>query len=218
MVLGIYGSGGLGREILDLARETGRIAEAWEKIIFINDNKNEPVINGAEVFTFDEFKNLFPSGCAKIAIAVGEPKVRQLLREKATSDGYRLQTIIHPSAFVGSETRFGDGVIVQYGCFISCNVKIGDNVLFQASSNIGHDSVVGPDTVISSFVVISGACNIGDRTYIGINVPVREKISIGTDSIVGMGAVVLSDIPDNVVAFGNPARTIKNNESGRVFK
>jgi len=214
MILGIYGSGGLGREVLDLARKIGE----WEKIVFINDFKQEPIINSTEVFTFDEFKANFATDVAKIVIALGEPKYRQMLREKSLANGYSLQSLIHPTAFVGAETQVGDGAVIQFGCFVSCNAIIGTNVLIQPNSNVGHDSIIGSDVVISSYVGISGSCTIGERAYIGVSVPVKEKISIGADSIVGMGSVVLRDIPENVIALGNPARAMKNNEDNRVFK
>jgi len=218
MILGIYGAGGVGREILDLARVINAAKNSWDKIVFINDFKKESYVNGAEVFTFDEFKTSFTVDNAKITIAVGEPKVRRLLREKVTDGGYKLQTLIHPNAFVGTATIIGDGTIIQFGTFVSCNVKIGENVLLEPCSKVSHDSVVGNDAVISAYVVISGNCTVGELSYVGISVAVRENISIGGSTIIGMGSAVLRDIPENVVAFGNPARVMKSNVSGRVFK
>jgi sugar O-acyltransferase (sialic acid O-acetyltransferase NeuD family) len=218
MILGIYGSGGLGREVLDLAQTINITAKKWEKIVFINDFKQEIIINNAEVFTFDEFKTNFATNTAKMVIAVGEPKVRQVLREKVVANGYELQTLIHPTSFIGTETRIGNGAVVQFGGFISCNVTIGVNVFMQPYLTIGHDSIIGSDTVISPYVIISGNCTIGERAYIGVGVPVKEKTSIGMDSIIGMGSIVMRNIPENVIALGNPARAMKNNIDGRVFK
>lgn len=216
--LGIYGSGGLGREILDLIKAINR-AEQQFNPIFINDFKdsNTAPINGVTVLTFDEFKAQFSPEAAAIAIAVGEPKVRRIMREKVTAAGYKLQTLIHPGAFIGSETKLGDGVLVQYNTFVSCNLNIGDNTLIQPNSNIGHDTIIGGDSVISTFVVISGNCNIGECVYIGVGTPIKEKITIGSHSIIGMGSAVLRDIPENVVALGNPARPMKENTEGKVF-
>ena len=59
---------------------------------------------------------------------------------------------------------------------------------------------------------------IGDQVYIALNVPVKEETRIGDNSIIGMGAVVLRDIPENVIAMGNPARPIKNKNDSKVFK
>jgi len=218
MILGIYGSGGLGREILDLAKVINAVAGQWERVVFINDFKDEEFVNDTEVLPFVEFKTVFSPDNTRISIAIGEPKIRKNLREKVEENGYQLQTLVHPTAFIGTNTLIGDGAIIQFGSFVSCNVILGTNALVQSYATIGHDSVIGNDVVISTFVAVSGACMIGDRTYIGINVPVREKAQIGDDTIVGMGSAVLRDIPSNVVALGNPARVVRENISGYVFK
>lgn len=64
---------------------------------------------------------------------------------------------------------------------------------------------------------MGGGSEIGEGTYIGMNVPIREKVKIGANSIVGMGSVVQKDIPENVIALGNPARTMKHKENSKVF-
>ena len=51
-----------------------------------------------------------------------------------------------------------------------------------------------------------------------MGVQIKEGISIGSNTIIGMGSVVYNDIPDNMIAIGNPARPIKKNLSKRVFK
>lgn len=217
MILGIYGSGGLGREILDLAKTINNSTEEWNEIVFINDFREESVINDIRIFTFEEFKTSFSPDTARIIIAVGEPKIRRALRNKTIENDFKLQSLIHPMAFIGIKTEIGEGSIVQFGSFVSCNVQIGANVLVQPNACIGHDSAIGDDTVISSYVAIAGSCTIGKQVYIGLSVPVKENVSIGTGSIIGMGSVVIRNISENLVAVGNPARPIKNNDSGRVF-
>ena len=218
MNLAIYGSGGLGREVLDLAKAINMDTEVWDRYVFIDDVKPEPVICDTAVFTFEEFKTAFNQANVKIVIAVGEPQIRHMLRERVAASGFTLQALIHPGAFIGTDTCVGEGSIVQYGCFVSCNVTIGSSVLLQPNASVGHDSVIGSDAVLSTYTAVSGVCTIGERVYIGVSVPIKEHISIGADTIIGMGSVVLRDIPSNVVAIGNPARPMKNNENGRVFK
>jgi sugar O-acyltransferase (sialic acid O-acetyltransferase NeuD family) len=220
MVLGIYGAGGLGREFLDLARAVNAAAETWENVVFIDDDETKQghAINGARAFTFDAFRARFPSDTAKAVVATGEPKRRQILREKLLAAGYGLQSLVHPAACIGAETEIGAGAVIQFGSFVSCNVKIGENVLIQPNLSVGHDSVLGEDSVLSSCVAVSGACRIGARAYIGVAASVKEGVAIGADSIVGMGSVVFRDIPDGVIALGSPARVMKQNEDGRVFR
>jgi galactoside O-acetyltransferase len=47
---------------------------------------------------------------------------------------------------------------------------------------------------------------IGDDVWIGSNVVILPGVTIGNNSVVGAGSVVTRDIPENVVAVGNPCR------------
>jgi acyl-[acyl-carrier-protein]--udp-n-acetylglucosamine o-acyltransferas (udp-n-acetylglucosamine acyltransferase) (2.3.1.129) len=47
---------------------------------------------------------------------------------------------------------------------------------------------------------------------------VKEELSIGSNTIIGMGAVVSREIGDNVIAVGDPARAVRRNEDGIVFR
>jgi len=78
--------------------------------------------------------------------------------------------------------------------------------------------VVGDDSVISSMVNIGGKTVIGRSTYIGMGALIKDQVRIGEGVIVGMGSGVVNDLPDNVVALGNPARPMRPNLEQRVFK
>ena len=65
---------------------------------------------------------------------------------------------------------------------------------------------------------VAGDCTVGSNTYLAINVCMRQGVSIGNNTIVGMASVVHRDLPDNIIALGNPARAMKKNDERRVFK
>ena len=48
-------------------------------------------------------------------------------------------------------------------------------------------------------------------TFIGANCIIRENVCIGKNVVVGAGSVVLNNIPDNSLVFGNPSK-IKNHK------
>lgn len=50
---------------------------------------------------------------------------------------------------------------------------------------------------------------IGEGATIGAGAVINDQISIGKHSFIGAGAVVTKDIPDNVIAYGTPAKVIK---------
>lgn len=217
MVLGIYGTGGLGRETHVLAKQINAIGKRWGRLIFIDDARSGNVCENTETYSFAEMCDKYSNKEIEISIAVGEPFLRGMMAQKVSKEGYSLAILVHPSACVSESAKIGLGTIICAGSFVSCGVKIGENVLIQPHGSIGHDCLVGDNAVISSFVSLAGECNIGERVYIGMSVPVKEAITIGKDSIIGMGSVVLRDIPEGVIALGNPARPMKENVDKRVF-
>ncbi|MDD3409325.1 MAG: acetyltransferase [Eubacteriales bacterium] len=216
VTLGIYGAGGLGREVLDLAQVIHQATNRWEEIVFIVDNSAQSEIDGVPVYSFAQFTSAYKG--AEVALGVGEPAARKLLFEKVEAAGFTLATLIHPSAYVGHQSQVGRGSILQYNAFVSCHVKIGEGALIQQLTYIGHDSEVGRFSVISSHASIAGHCVIGSETFIGLNVPVKEHVKIGSRTIVGMGACVVSHLEDGIIAIGTPAHELRKNEDYQVFK
>ena len=82
---------------------------------------------------------------------------------------------------------------------------------------IGPDVKVGEHSVVSSLVNIGGRCRIGRGSFIGMGAMIKQGITVGSEVIVGMGSVVYRDIPDGVIALGNPARPARRNVERRVF-
>lgn len=50
----------------------------------------------------------------------------------------------------------------------------------------------------------------GELSFIGIGATIIQAIKIGKNVIIGAGSVVIKDIPVNVIAVGNPSKTISN--------
>lgn len=219
MHLAIYGEGGLGHEVLDLAmRALKDEKEELESVFFVVDIPSKTEYKAHRIFSFEEVcKNYTPQE-VEFVIAVGEPEDRMRLYEQVKCRGFSLKTLIHPSANISASAIIGDGTIVQYCASISSDTEIGDNCLLQTVALIGHDCCIKEHCVISSNTAIAGHVTIGNNTYIAPGVIVKDRIQIGANSIVGMGAVVQRDIPDNVIALGNPARPMKNNDDKKVFR
>jgi len=215
MIIGIYGAGGFGREIFEMIPNSNLAYHAF-KLAFIDDFRIEnQSILGVDCLTLQEFQER--SANSKIIIAVGAPQLRKLLRERTFEQSFQIQTLISKNSEVSKFAKLEDGVIVSSGVSIANRSSIGFNTAINLGAIIGHDVHVGSDSSISSQVNIGGGSSIGSGTYIGMGTLVREGLTIGSNSIVGMGSVVFHDIPDGVVAVGNPARVVKKNESGIEF-
>ena len=218
MILGIYGAGGLGREVFELASVINDKNKQWSEIIFIDDADKIDNPRNIRVLKFSDIKNEFNGIDIEICIAIGEPAIRKILYDKIIANGLELSTLVHPDVVIPHSTSIGKGTIICKFLSITCDIMIGNNVYIHPNVCIGHDSIIGEHTVVSSYVDVAGDCQIGSSTFLAINVCMRQGISIGSYTIVGMGSVVHRDIPNNVIALGNPARPMKKNEEHRVFR
>lgn len=217
MILGIYGAGGLGREVLELAKIINSREKRWDDFIFIIDGEPGNDVNGVKIYSYEDARKKY-FGSIEITMAIGEPAVRERLLKKIKSDGLEVGTLIHPDVYIPETTKIGKGVTIQYGCFISCNVEIEDFVFIQPQVNIGHDDILKEGCIISGMANLAGGVTIGKYTYVGLSAAIKEHVIVGDYSIIGMYSAVHSDIPDEMIALGNPARPIKRNEERKVFK
>ena len=111
---------------------------------------------------------------------------------------------------IGDDFWIGTNSVVMLG--LEGDTTIGNNVKIAQLCNIGHDSVLEDGVMISAGTEIGGHAMIGKATYVGMGATIRNRVKIGSGSIIGMGSNVVCDIPDNVVAYGNPCKPIKKRE------
>ena len=213
MVLGIYGAGGLGREVKDIAELLG----SWDEIIFIDDTVPSGGCRGIKRISFDRLCQIYDKEEIEIVIALGEPEYKIALYEKVKEKGYKFANVIHPTVGISPSARLGRGLIIKAYVYRSCDTIIADTVRIEPVSAIGPECRMGVSSQISSGVTVGGHCEIGAGTYVGLTVPIRENTKIGCDSVIGMGSVVQRDIPEDVIALGNPARVIRKKDGDKVF-
>lgn len=219
MKLFIYCAGGFGREILDVARNVNTCSRRWSDVAFIDDSNDlqRLSINGAAVYTFKEVSESFDSNEFEVLIGHGEPAIRKLLMEKVVQHSFKMGRLIDNTCFISPFATIGEGAIITPYCSVAVDARLGRNVALNTKCIVGHDIQIGDNTVISSMVNIGGACIVGSESYIGMGAQIKEGLKIGHEVIIGMGSVVHHDIPDGMIAMGNPARPIRRNEDKRVF-
>lgn len=217
MILGIYGAGGLGREVLELAKIINNESNKWEGFIFIIDDEPGNDVNGVKVYSYNDAIEQF-KGRLEVSMGIGEPAIREKLFTKIVNDGVEVATLIHPNVHIPDTAQIGRGVTIQEGCFISCNSEIGDYVYIQPKVAIGHNDIIKEGCVISAMANLAGSVEIGKYTYVGLSSAFKEGVKVGEYSIIGMYSAVYKDIPDEMIAMGNPARPMKRNEEHHVFE
>lgn len=140
------------------------------------------------------------------SIRIGE---RCVFRSKARSNliGINRPCIVsaHNEAVltVGADCGFSGTVI---GCFV--RITIGDHVRCGANTLITDGDWHSNDPRAGSPMPV----HIGDHVWLGVNVIVLKGVTIGRNSVIGAGSVVTKDVPENVVAAGNPCRVLRGLE------
>lgn len=217
MDLLVYCSGGFGKEVIDMARRLNQVSARWERIGFLDDRRQEAFYYGAGVFRLESVRERCGADRIESVIANGEPAIRRALFERLAAAAIPLTSLIDAAAVVSESAQIACGAVIFPGCYVSSSVQIGVNVAIVAGSTIGHDTVLADHAVISGQVNVGGACTIGSESFIGMGAQIKENTRIGMAAIVGMGSVVCADIPDEVIAMGNPCRPLRPNLNRRVF-
>ena len=141
----------------------------------------------------------------------GNMKYRKAVFDQFIGNGWEAVNIIHPDAVISPEAKIGQGVLVECGCLITPNPVIGNNVVINTGSQVNHDNFVGDHVYIASGVVLSGGVTIEENTLIDDGVVITLGRKVGSNCIIGAGSVVTKDICNDSVAYGVPAKIIRNN-------
>lgn len=124
-------------------------------------------------------------------------------------DKFRFTNLSHPSSVIASSVKHENALYVEPLVVISPYSQIGFGVTLNRSCSIGHHNRIHDYVSIHSGSHLSGNVEIGEGTTIGPGCTIFNDIKIGRNSTIGGGSVITKDIPDNVMAFGNPCTIIK---------
>lgn len=121
--------------------------------------------------------------------------------------------VINPPFYCdyGSHIEVGKNFFANYNCTIVdvAKVRIGDNC--QMAPNVAIYTAGHPIHPVSrnSSYEYGIEVTIGDNVWIGGSTVIVPGVHIGSNTVIGAGSVVTKDIPDWVVAAGNPCRVIR---------
>lgn len=145
-------------------------------------------------------------------VAIGDNFTRQKMVAKIAALNPQLPFInaIHPYSTIGKNVELGQGIAIMPGVVINSDSKIGDFCILNTNSSLGHDGVMKEYSSISSGVRTGGNLLLNRCSAVSIGATIIENITIGNDTIIGAGSLVTKNIPNEVVAYGVPAKVIRS--------
>jgi UDP-perosamine 4-acetyltransferase len=200
----IFGAGGHARVVASTARRCG-----WH-IAAILDRKlpGQPeLIDGVAVSgPFEQAARYVAAGVHHAALAVGDNGERELLFAELSRAGFIFPVLQHPTAIVEDNAQIGPGTLICAGAIIGALVKVGCDAIVNTGAIIDHECVIGDHVHVAPGSCVAGRVTIGTGTMLGIGSSVSDKVCIGARSTIGAGSVVVTNIPDSVIAYGCPAK------------
>ena len=120
----------------------------------------------------------------------------------------------------GHNVHFGNGIYANFNLTIvdDGQVYVGDKVMFGPNVVIATANHPIDPTLRAKGLQYNKDVYIGENTWIGAGVIIVPGVRIGKNTVIGGGSIVTKDIPDNVVAAGNPCRVLREvNEHDKKY-
>lgn len=159
-------------------------------------------------------------------LIVDRQKAKEMCFKYNTTNPNDMQTRNKILKELLGNTKEGFLIEPSFFCDYGYNITIGEN--FYANHNLvvldgnkvtfGDNVFIGPNcsfytaahpldkSIRNQGLETARPITIGDNVWIGGNTVVLPGVTIGNNTVIGAGSVVTKDIPDNVVAFGNPCK------------
>jgi sugar O-acyltransferase (sialic acid O-acetyltransferase NeuD family) len=145
-------------------------------------------------------------------LAIGDNWNRGVVADKIKQLTPALPAIIavHPGAQVARSASLGPGTAIMAGAVVNSNASVGSFCIVNTRASVDHDSNLDDFASLGPAATLAGNVRVGSYSAICLQACVAEKVSIGSHTVVGAGSVVLSDLPDGVLAYGTPARVVRS--------
>ena len=213
----IVGCGGLGLEVLSMAKDCTKLfvqsegsVEDVELIVvgFYDDGEPRKVdadrVYGNKLQYFHNM-NAVPED-ALFVVAVGDPVTRHKLFGQFISAGLQPVTLIHRSAVVDNTATIGQGCILCPNTFVGPFAAIGQNSIINNYSSVAHDAKIGCSCVLHPYATLSGFATVGSYSLLATRATVLVSTNMGAFSKLSAGSILNTDTKDGSLAVGNPAK------------
>jgi sugar O-acyltransferase (sialic acid O-acetyltransferase NeuD family) len=205
----IVGAGGFGREVFQWARHIKSASGKWENIFFLDDNLHALDNFNTEGRIVGRIIDWQPGKDEEFVCSIGAPRVRMEICNVLEGKGAVFINIIHPTAVVGEKCVLGKGVIICPNTCLTTDQHIGDHVIININTSIGHDTRIARGCTLSAHCDVMGGAQLDEGVFMGSGARILPGIRVGKNAKVGAGSVVIRRVAPDTSVFGVPALKIE---------
>ena len=204
----ILGAAYFAREVYSMVQDCIADGAKWRFKGFVDDRVNilddfqhiGDMLGGVDLYT--------PAANDLVIPALGNPMVRKKYVDMLISKGATFGTMVHPSAYVGTNVEIGSGSVITQGAILTAGLKIGNFVNVGVLTTLSHGNVIGEFSQFAGYCCITGEVQIGAFVECGCHVSIVPHLTIGDHAQLCTGSVVLRNVKPYEKVLGNPARVI----------
>ena len=196
----IIGASAMGREVCSYAIEIGMKVRGFldsRPTVLSGFVGYPPILDSCDGYRIHE-NDVF-------VCAVGEPEAKRRYAETILDRGGRFVTVLHPTAYIGSNVVIGEGCIICPHVTITNDVRIGSHVIVNNNVSVSHDNIIGSYTTICPGCCLAGRVNVGEGCFIGTASTIIPDVSLGDNMYAGAGSVVVQSFASGRI-MGVPAK------------
>lgn len=165
------------------------------------------IVGSENSFSIDKSSNLIYGLSVKI---FGEGN-RLVIEKGATICGLRI-VIRGKNCHVNIGSNFSENINCIIVCMGNCKtIEIGTDCMLSENIDIWNTDSHQITDMQGSILNLNKNIKIGNHVWIGKNASILKGVTIGSNSVVGMSSVVTSDMDNNSIYVGNPARKVHDN-------
>lgn len=152
-------------------------------------------------------------------VAIGDNWTRGLVAKKICSlaADFAFVTAVHPSAQIARGASVGAGAALMAGVIVNSDSRIGAHCILNTRASLDHDCIMDDFSSLAPGVTVGGVARIGMYSAVSLGANIIHGKNIGAHTVVGAGALVQKDIPDHCVAYGVPARVVRQRAEGERY-
>ncbi len=214
----IFGASGHGSVVMDCIEKEGK----YKIVGFIDSVKKKGNLHNGYKILGTEFDlpyirdkyNVFGG-----IVAIGDNWTRKVIVNKIIKliPEFHFISTIHPHSAIGSNVFIGSGVVVTPGVVINANSVVRNHCILNTYSSLDHDGELQDFSSLAPRACVGGNFKLGKYSAICLGTHIIENIVIQEHSVIGAGSLVLKNIGNYVVAYGNPAKIVRKRKAGDPY-